>query len=35
MKMRTEASLQQWKVLYEAATRIKELNHGKSFGIWI
>lgn len=29
--MRTEASLEQWKVLYEAATRIKELKPWEKF----
>ena len=29
--MRTDASLQQWKVLYEAATRIKELRPWEKF----
>ena len=29
--MRKEASLEQWKVLYEAATRIKELKPWEKF----
>ena len=29
--MRQEASLEQWKVLYEAATRIKELKPWEKF----
>lgn len=33
--MRKEVSSEQWGVLYETATRIKELKPWKSFGIWI
>lgn len=29
--MRKEASLEQWKILYEAATRIKELKPWEKF----
>ena len=29
--MRKEASLEQWKILYESATRIKELKPWENF----
>lgn len=31
--MRKEATLEQWKKLYEVATRLKEMKHGKNSGI--